>query len=209
MKKIIFVILTIIILVFALTASVAATETADTGIQEEQTATEASGENSYLDSLIDKVTTSSFWVTVASFLTAIVSIIAVLKKHFGNISNLIRTKASAEELKTALGDAKTEIAAEYKNSLASIENQIKDEQDNIKKLSVILSIFISNAKINANARAEIMQYITEIKDISGTVAEVVEKANKAIQEANAVEEKQPTPVLDEIMKETQTELSLD
>ena len=74
---------------------------------------------------------------------------------------------------------------------------------------MILSIFISNAKINANARAEIMQYITEIKDISGTVAEVVEKANKAIQEANAVEEKQPTPVLDEIMKETQTELSLD
>ena len=209
MKKIIFVILTIIILVFALTASVAATETADTDIQDEQTATEANGENSYLDSLIDKVTTSSFWVTVASFLTAIVSIIAVLKKHFGNISNLIRTKASAEELKTALGDAKTEIAAEYKNSLASIENQIKDEQDNIKKLSVILSIFISNAKINANARAEILQYITEIKDISGTVAEVVEKANKAIEEANAVEEKQPTPVLDEIVKETQTELSLD
>ena len=79
MKKIIFVILTIIILVFALTASVAATETADTDIQDEQTATEASGENSHLDSLIDKVTTSSFWVTVASFLTAIVSIIAVLK----------------------------------------------------------------------------------------------------------------------------------
>lgn len=209
MKKIIFVILTIIILVFALTASVAATETADTGIQDEQTVTEANGEHSYLDSLIDKISTSSFWVTVASFLTAIVSIIAVLKKHFGNISNLIRTKASAEELKTALGDAKTEIAAEYKNSLASIENQIKDEQDNIKKLSVILSIFISNAKINANARAEILQYITEIKDISGTVAEVVEKANKAIQEANAVEEKQPTPVLDEIVKETQTELSLD
>ena len=126
MKKIIFVILTIIILVFALTASVAATETADTDIQDEQTATEASGENSYLDSLIDKISTSSFWVTVASFLTAIVSIIAVLKKHFGNISNLIRTKASAEELKTALGDAKTEIAAEYKNSLASIENQITD-----------------------------------------------------------------------------------
>ena len=209
MKKIIFVILTIIILVFALTASVAATETADTGIQDEQTVTEGSGENSYLDSLIDKVTTSSFWVTVASFLTAIVSIIAVLKKHFGNISNLIRTKASAEELKTALGDAKTEIAAEYKNSLANIENQIKDEQDNIKKLSVILSIFISNAKINANARAEILQYITEIKDISGTVAEVVEKANKAIEEANAVEEKQPTPVLDEIVKETQTEISFD
>ena len=207
MKKIIFVILTIIVLVFALTASVAATETADTDIQDEQTVTEASGENSYLDSLIDKISTSSFWVTVASFLTAIVSIIAVLKKHFGNISNLIRTKASAEELKTALGDAKTEIAAEYKNSLASIENQIKDEQDNIKKLSVILSIFISNAKINANARAEILQYITEIKDISGTVAEVVEKANRAIEEANAVEEKQPTPVLDEIVKETQ--LSLD
>ena len=206
MKKIIFVILTIL-LVFALTASVMATETADTDIQDEQTVTEESGENSYLDSLIDKISTSSFWVTVASFLTAIVSIIAVLKKHFGNISNLIRTKASAEELKTALGDAKTEIAAEYKNSLANIENQIKDEQDNIKKLSVILSIFISNAKINANARAEILQYITEIKDISGTVAEVVEKANKAIEEANAVEEKQPTPVLDEIVKETQ--LSLD
>ena len=209
MKKIIFVILTIILLVFALTASVAATETVDTGIQDEQTVTEGSGENSYLDSLIDKISTSSFWVTVASFLTAIVAIIAVFKKHFGNISNLIRTKASAEELKTALGDAKTEIAAEYKNSLASIENQIKDEQDNIKKLSVILSIFISNAKINANARAEILQYITEIKDISGTVAEVVEKANRAIEEANAVEEKQPTPVLDEIVKETQTELSLD
>lgn len=207
MKKIIFVILTIIILAFTLTASVAATETADTGIQDEQTVTEESGENSYLDSLIDKISTSSFWVTVASFLTAIVSILAVFKKHFGNISNLIRTKASAEELKTALGDAKTEIAAEYKNSLTNIENQIKDEQDNIKKLSVILSIFISNAKINANARAEILQYITEIKDISGTVAEVVEKANRAIEEANAVEEKHPTPVLDEIVKEAQ--LSLD
>ena len=100
MKKIIFVILTIL-LVFALTASVAATETADTGIQDEQTVTEESGENSYLDSLIDKISTSSFWVTVASFLTAIVSILAVFKKHFGNISKLIRTKASAEEL-TAL-----------------------------------------------------------------------------------------------------------
>ena len=65
MKKIIFVILTIIILVFALTASVAATETADTGIQDEQTVTEESGENSYLDILIDKISTSSFWVTVA------------------------------------------------------------------------------------------------------------------------------------------------
>lgn len=163
-------------------------------------------EASNFESMLEKVTNSTFWTTTGTVLAAVVGMLAMLKKHFGTISTLIAGKADTKAINEALKKATTEISSELIGRISELEAKLSEADNDEKKLMAMFTIFVSNANINSNAKAEIMKYLTGIKDISGRVVDVVETANKIITEANAAEEKLPTPALDTIISE---ELEVD
>lgn len=163
-------------------------------------------EASNFESMLEKVTNSTFWTTTGTVLAAVVGMLAMLKKHFGTISTLIAGKADTKAINEALKKATTEISSEFIGRISELEAKLSEADNDEKKLMAMFTIFVSNANINSNAKAEIMKYLTGIKDISGRVVDVVETANKIITEANAAEEKLPTPALDTIISE---ELEVD
>lgn len=163
-------------------------------------------EASNFESMLEKVTNSTFWTTTGTVLAAVVGMLAMLKKHFGTISTLIAGKADTKAINEALKKATTEISSEFIGRISELEAKLSEADNDEKKLMAMFTIFVSNANINSNAKAEIMKYLTGIKDISGKIVDVVETANKIITEANAAEEKLPTPALDTIISE---ELEVD
>lgn len=162
-------------------------------------------DESKFDKLLEGLTNSTFWTTMGTVLTAVIGMIALFKKHFGTITTLISGKADTKAINEALKSASAEISAEFSNKLTELETKLSEADDDEKKLMAMFTIFVSNANINPNAKAEIMQYLTGIKDISGKVVDVVDKANKIIADANAAEEKLPTPALDSITGDEDTE----
>ncbi len=158
-------------------------------------------EKTNFDNMLEKVTNSTFWTTTGTVLAAVVGMLAMLKKHFGTITAMISGKADTRAINEALKTASTEISAEFTNRINELEKKLSEADDDEKKLMAMFTIFVSNANINPNAKAEIMKYLTGIKDISGKVIDVVETANRLITEANKAEEKIPTPTLDAIMSE--------
>ena len=155
-------------------------------------------DESKFDKLLEGITNSTFWTTMGTVLAAVVGMLAMFKKHFGAITALISGKADTKSINEALKTASAEISEEFCNKLNALEAKLSEADDDEKKLMAMFTIFVSNANINPNAKAEIMKYLTGIKDISGKVVDVVEKANKIIADANAAEEKIPTPALDSI-----------
>ena len=153
-------------------------------------------DESKFDKLLEGITNSTFWTTMGTVLAAVVGMLAMFKKHFGAITALISGKADTKAINEALKTASSEISAAFCNKLNELEAKLAEADDDEKKLMAMFTIFVSNANINPNAKAEIMKYLTGIKDISGKVVDVVEKANKIIAEANDAEEKISTPALD-------------
>lgn len=211
MKKVIYLIMCICAIFMFSTIIYAEQLNAETAeITETDENTEIAEESGKIDRIINSITNSAFWTVCGGFLLALVSALALIKKHFGTLAVLVRSKASAEELENALKTAQSEISDNFKKEYSAITKQLKAEQDNTKKLTIMLSIFMSNAKINSNAKAEIMQIMSGIKDISGNAIEVIEEINKNIEKSNESEEKPKTPLLDEIVQEiTQPSLSLE
>ena len=160
---------------------------------------------SSFEGLLEGLTNSTFWTTTGMILTAVVACIATFRKNFGAISDLISDKADAKTISKALKDSSDEISKVFNDKLADIDRRLTETDSNEKILTTILTIFITNANINPNAKAEIMNYLTGIKDLNGKVADIVETANKIIEEANAVEAKVPTPALDSIVSEEESE----
>jgi hypothetical protein len=135
----------------------------------------------------------------------VLACIASFRKSIGAISNLISDRADAKTISAALKESSDEISLVFNDKLAEIDRRLTETDSNEKILTTILTIFITNVNINPNAKAEIMNYLTGIKDLNGKVADIVETANKIIEEANAVEEKIPTPALDSIVSEGESE----
>lgn len=153
------------------------------------------------DALLEGLTNSTFWTTTGTVLLSVIGMLAMFKKHFGNISTLISGKAETSEINKALKGATKEMSEEFCKKISELEAKLAEADNDEKKLMAMFTIFVSNANINPNAKAEIMKYLTGIKDISGKIVDVVETANKMIKEANAVEEKIPTPALNSIVTE--------
>jgi hypothetical protein len=153
------------------------------------------------DALLEGLTNSTFWTTTGTVLLSVIGMLAMFKKHFGNISTLISGKAETSEINKALKGATEEMSAEFCKKISELEAKLAEADNDEKKLMAMFTIFVSNANINPNAKAEIMKYLTGIKDISGKIVDVVETANKMIEDANAVEEKIPTPALNSIVTE--------
>lgn len=157
---------------------------------------------------LDAITNSTFWINLGTTLAGISGIGIVINKNFGNIFTLIKNKADTNEIKKALDAAKSEISAEYQKELCEINKRLENEQDNNKKLMAIMAIFITNAKINPCAKAEITKYLSGIKDFAGSLEEIVDNANKAIEAAEAAEEKIETPALDEIISQSNEDIEI-
>lgn len=158
-------------------------------------------DESDFDAMIDGLMNSTLWTTIGTVAVAVIACVATFRKYFGFITDLISKKADEKTINNALKQASTEISDVFNQKLADIDVRLKDTDNNEKILTTILTIFMTNANINPNAKAEIMQYLTGIKDMNASVAEIVEKANQIINEANEAEVKEPTPALDSIVAE--------
>ena len=158
-------------------------------------------DGSTFEVFLEGLTSSTLWTTVGTVLAAVIGMLAMFKKHFGNISTLISGKADAKEINNALKGATEELSKEFCNRISELEAKLTDADNDEKKLMAMFAIFVANANINPNAKAEIMNYLTGIKDISGKVIDAVETANKIIADANAAEVKASTPALDLIVAE--------
>ena len=199
MKKIISRFL-VLMLCAMLGLGVYATESDPVVIEGNTTEITVTDESSFTE-LLEGFTTSTFWTTTGMVLTAVIGCIATFRKNFGSLETLVKNKADAKAISEALKASSTELSATFNNKLTEIETRLNTTDGNEKILITILTIFMTNANINPNAKAEIMQYLSGIKDMNASVAEMVEAANKIIQEANEAELKEPTPALDSIVNE--------
>lgn len=155
---------------------------------------------------IDNISSSTVWISVASFAAAALGMIAFVRSKFGVVIDLVKRKADASTIgnavKSAVNDIVDKLTMEMQKTRAEVENmrqKLDVAESNEKIMTTILSIFMTNAKINPNARAKIMEYLTGIADISGTVQEIVEKANEEITIAEKSEEKPQTLALDAVL----------
>lgn len=205
MKKTIAIFL-VIISIFALGVCVFATDEAappETTVEPTETPEIEVSDHSKFDELLEGLTNSTFWTTTGTTLLAVVACIETFRRRFSVISEHIANKADAKTINAALKATSSELSDVFNAKLSDIEARLKDTDDNEKILTTILTIFITNANINPNAKAEIMQYLTGIKEVNGKIAEIVSKANTIIEEANNAEEKVLTPALDTIIVEVE------
>ncbi len=173
------------------------TDTADTPVEENK---------SYYADWIDRISGSTVWISIASFAVAALGMIAFVRSKFGVVIDLVKRKADASAIGDAVKSAVNDIVDKFTSEMAKTRGELENvrqkldaAEGNEKKLTAILSIFMTNAKINPNARAKIMEYLTGISDISGTVQEIVERANEEIAAAEKSEEKPETPALDAVL----------
>lgn len=175
----------------------AGTDTADTNVEENK---------SFYADWIDRISGSTVWISIASFAVAALGMIAFVRSKFGVVIDLVKRKADASAIGDAVKSAVNDIVDKFTSEMAKTRGEIENmrqkldaAEGNEKKLTAILSIFMTNAKINPNARAKIMEYLTGITDISGTLQEIVERANEEIAAAEKSEEKPDTPALDAVL----------
>lgn len=166
-------------------------------------------EQSKLDGFIKKLTESTFWATLVTVLGAIVGIIAIMYKYFGNIAKLISSKADAATIKKTINDGNEEIYGIINElterldlSAAEAEKAKQKEQNFI----TAFTLFIMSVNINQNAKNEIMQYLTGLKESSDNVESTVSASVETIRKAEATEVKDPTPALDTILAESKNEM---
>ena len=173
----------------------------DSSIESSDTPEIVVTDDSKFDELLEGLTNSTFWTTTGMVLTAVLACIATFRKNFGFITDMISKKADEKSINAALRATSTELSDIFNSKLTEIDVRLNESDSNAKILTTILTIFITNANINPNAKAEIMNYLTGIKDLNGKVADIVDAANKIIEEANNAEAKEPTPALDAIVGE--------
>ena len=178
----------------------------DTTAGDTGTDTTAEENKSFYAEWIDKISGSTVWISIASFAVAALGMIAFVRSKFGVVIDLIKRKADASTIGDAVKSAVNDIVDKFTSEMAKTRGELENvrqkldtAESNEKKLTAILSIFMTNAKINPTARAKIMEYLTGIADISGTVQQIVEQANEEIAAAEKSEEKPETPALDAVL----------
>lgn len=194
-----------LVCIFALAITTFATEIEETtpNINEEITVTEQEKQG-----IIDTLMNSTIWVSIGSFVSLALGILVFIKKKLGSIVTLIHSKADAITVIDGVSGAIKDTYAEIEKQLKQTQSKQSAMEENEKKLTTILCMYIMNdSRFNPNAKAEIMKYITGIKEFSGTVAEICEEATEEIKKLNEAEIKDDTPALDEILNATEMSLA--
>lgn len=227
MKKLLLSIFTVIIFSFCLIFSVSATEgeaqeTIDSAVETEtavdteipsdeatdeaiEPATPEDNTKEVVDYVINVLTSSSFWTALATVLAGVVTMVILMVKSFSGIKALIKGKADAKTINSAITSGVTEIGnqftftiAEIKDQMRVMEKELQLEKDNSKQLAVMLITYIMHTKIGTSAKAEIMKAFNGIKEYTGTAQDVVTQIENAIAIAEKEEVKEETPALDEV-----------
>lgn len=223
MKKI-FAILVALMLVFSLSLGVFATEgeelttpdgeivtegeiSAPTDDTTEDATEDITAENaeSFVKNLIDKLGNSSIWVSIGTVAAALLGIVGMLHNKFGALFSLLSGKADTATLTAEVKKSGEAISEAFAKQLAEVKDKLDDYQDNEKKMWAIITIFMTHAKISPAVKVEIMQRITGIKDMTGTLSEILEDAEKSIAETEEAEKAlaPDTPALDSLVKEAE------
>ena len=174
---------------------------------EEITVTEEQGAT-----IIDTIMNSTVWVSVGLFIATAFGLIVFVHKKIGSISSLIgsilsliKSKADTKTILDGVNSATSDTLTEIQSKFSEIETKLNQAQENEKTLIALLSMYIMNdTKYNSTAKAEIMKYITGIKQFTGSISEICDKASEAIAEAQKAEIKEETPTLDAIVSEAQS-----
>lgn len=161
-------------------------------------------ESEGVDVLLAAVGSGTFWTTAVSILATLAGCIAMFKNKFTQITASIGKTATAEHLTAQTGNLATEIKKALGEKTDKISGDISAMLDNYKLLLTCFTVFVESAKINTNAKKEILDYLTGVKSISDNVAETVADALKAIEEANAAEPVIETPKTDAAISNSQT-----
>lgn len=142
-------------------------------------------------------------VTVIGVVVSLFTCVGIFVKKFGSVIALIKNKADSAQVASALKNASADVIDAVQMKHDQITAQLKQSQDNEKLLITVISIFMANVRINPSAKAEILKYLSGIKDCAGDVIDIVEEATAAIEKATAAaeEEAPETPVLDKIKEE--------
>ena len=142
-------------------------------------------------------------VTVIGVVVSLFTCVGIFVKKFGSVIALIKNKADSAQVASALKNASADVIDAVQMKYDQITAQLKQSQDNEKLLITVISIFMANVRINPSAKAEILKYLSGIKDCAGDVIDIVEEATAAIEKATAAaeEEAPETPVLDKIKEE--------
>lgn len=213
MKKIIAIFFALMLtLSLSLTAFAAEEEEMDTPATENATEGENGGsadipeaeeESKFYSDWIDSITSSALWASIGAYVLAGLGIIGFVSKKFGSIAELIRAKADTATLKAALKDGLAEMRERFDEEYEKINDELAMHQEKEKQMWAMLTIFMTHAKIPAAAKAEIMNCITGLKDMSGDLEKIVEEAQEAIKKAEAdnAANAAPTPALDAIVGE--------
>lgn len=150
---------------------------------------------------IDSITSSSLWVSIGSYLLTAIAIIGFVAKKLGNINELIRGKADKATITAEIKSGVKEMRAAFDDEYQKINSELMAHKEKEKQMWAMLTIFMTHCKIPAAAKAEIMNCITGIKDMSGDLKEIVEAAEEAIcaAEKEEAENAPATPALDAVL----------
>lgn len=173
---------------FCLCLSVSATEvtTEDTGI---------------IDSFLAKFTDSSFWIAIIGFLVSVVSVlsaVAVFFKKIKNVAELIKGRATKDEIINAVKEANTETQKEIEKKLNETKEALAKCTDREEELTTLIALLIDYSNINPTAKAEIMARVSGLKKLTGSVVDIVKEVEAQVEQAKNEEIKPETPALDKI-----------
>lgn len=208
MKKILFVVLTIIftlgVAVFPCFATEAAEENTENIAEPSINATQ-DDEARFMDEVIGAVTSVENWGKIGVYFLGVVALIAAIYKKlsplFPFLAKMKDEGATKDDIKKSFENNKEQIISELKSYIDEVLIKLSDVKSEEDTTLTILTILANAMKINPTAKTEIANYLTGICKPEGTVEEVVKAVGEKIQAAMAQEEKIDTPALDEILKE--------
>lgn len=191
----------IIALVIAIIATLTFTYTVcaeEMDVNEQITVTEEQEQG-----IIDTLMNSTVWGSIISYAVTAGAIVIFVYKKFGSVIALVKSgKADTTAVLNSVKGAIDESFEKIQTELASTKTKLAETEENEKKLTAILCMYIANdTRYNPTAKAEIMKYTSGIKSFAGTVEQICTEAQKAIEEAQKNEVKVETPALDEIVSE--------
>ena len=210
MKKIVAVIMTIAVLatlgVVALAEGASdpddngAPEPSDTPTEPEPSENDNSGK---IDALISAISEGAFWTTVAGALGLMCACVYIFKRKFDAVTSKLDKSATAASIGKEAEAIKKDIKEDTAKQFGEIHEDLRSIIEILEKLFTTFVIFEESTKINPNAKKEIMEYVTGIKKVSGTVFENVSSAIETIKEAVEAEPKIETPVTDAAIAESE------
>lgn len=197
-----------IVLSFSLSVSVCAEEDVETVTSDASSETtlpeDPSDAVSAWDKVLEKLTSSTMWISVGTYVASAFALYELIKKRFSGVIALIKDKSDTKTIVAAVSEGYAEIKDKLDDRVKVLSEKVDAEQQTVDKMMVVLSVFMAHAKINEHARAEIMLMLTGVKTYTGDLAEIVEKVTETVEAAIAAEEKIETPALDEIASEKAT-----